>query len=126
MNARIAPLAMVVLALLERTAAAQSLLATPPLVGTADEHVVCLVSNVGAQPAPIRVTMAGPTQMETLVSDGAAPLPPGSFNAYPSTQFAGYCKVQAPKRNLRDLRVAACVAGAGDRTASCRVTVNAQ
>jgi hypothetical protein len=125
MNIRIVLLAVIGLTAGVRSAIADSLLATPPIVGAEDEHVVCLVSNVGTQPAPIVVTMAGPLAMEVLLRADAEPLPAGSFNAYPSTQFTGYCKVEGSKRILRDLRVAACVAPPGDRTASCRVTVDA-
>jgi len=97
-----------------RTADAGVTLATPPLVGDESQHVVCLVSNVGARPVPLRVVVAGPFSMEELSSSRGAPLPPGSFNAYSSTQFAGYCKVEIPQQGAaRGLRVAACLAGSG-------------
>jgi len=96
------------------------ILATPPLVGNDAQHVVCLVSNVGTRAAPIRVVVAGPFAMEE-VGFSEAPLPPGSFNGYASTQFAGYCKVEVPQAGLvRGLRVAACVAGSDN---ACTTTV---
>jgi len=96
------------------------ILATPPLVGNDTQHVVCLVSNVGTRYAPFRVVVAGNSAMED-VGGSNAPLPPGSFNGYASTQFEGYCKVEVPQAGIaRGLRVAACVAGSDN---VCTTTV---
>lgn len=105
-----------------------AVLATPPIVGdqAAGEHVVCLVSNVGTRVASFQLVAAGPLAMDVLATpdpENGHPLPPGSFNAFEGTQWAGYCKLQGPPTVLRNLRLAACVAPQGTGLA-CRVTVN--
>lgn len=107
---------------------ATAVLATPPIVGdqSAGEHVVCLVSNVGTQVAPFQLVAAGPLAMDVLATpdpQNGHPLPPGSFNAFEGTQWAGYCKLTGPRTLLRNLRLAACVAPPGTGPA-CRVTVD--
>jgi len=108
-------------------AAGTAVLATPPLIGdqVAGEHLVCLVSNVGTRKASFQLVAAGPFAMDVLATpdpENGHPLPPGSFNGFEASQWAGYCRLDGPAAVLRNLRLAACVAPSGTGLA-CRVTV---
>ena len=92
-----------------------------PLVFANDDHTVSLADGSGG-------TTVANTTSKTFTASGTTQLivlnpfiQPGSFNAYSSTQFAGYCKVEIPQQGAaRGLRVAACLAGS-DR--ACVATV---